>query len=91
MPTQTETAAVSGLTPKQTAAIRAVLSRFPQVQGAILYGSRAMGRHRPGSDIDLTLLGISAAYNSRRRISPSNPTSWVRKRPASAPLTTRWS
>ena len=57
MPTQTDATPACGLAPEQTAAIRAVLSRFPQVQGAILYGSRAMGRHRPGSDIDLTLLG----------------------------------
>jgi predicted nucleotidyltransferase len=34
---------------------------------AILYGSRALGRHRPASDIDLTLIGtaISAAALAR--------------------------
>ena len=37
--------------------IQAVLSRHPRVRAAILYGSRATGRHRPGSDIDLTLVG----------------------------------
>lgn len=37
--------------------IRAVLSRRPAVERAILYGSRAKGSHRPGSDIDLTLCG----------------------------------
>lgn len=52
-----ETTAVSGLAPEQAEAIRGVLFRYPEVQGAILYGSRAMGRHRPTSDIDLTLLG----------------------------------
>jgi predicted nucleotidyltransferase len=37
--------------------IRATLARFPEVRQATLYGSRALGRHRPGSDIDLSLEG----------------------------------
>ncbi len=34
-----------------------VLARYPQVQRAILYGSRAKGNYKNGSDIDLTLCG----------------------------------
>lgn len=34
-----------------------VLSRYPQVEQAILYGSRAKGNYKNGSDIDLTLRG----------------------------------
>ena len=34
-----------------------VLARYPQVEKAILYGSRAKGNYKTGSDIDLTLLG----------------------------------
>lgn len=37
--------------------ICAVLARYPQVQQAILYGSRAKGTYQNGSDIDLTLRG----------------------------------
>ncbi len=37
--------------------ICAVLSHYPQVDKAILYGSRAKGTHKNGSDIDLTLRG----------------------------------
>lgn len=37
--------------------ICAVLDRYPQVNQAILYGSRAKGNHKHGSDIDLTLRG----------------------------------
>ena len=37
--------------------IRAVFARYPQVERAILYGSRAKGSHKNGSDIDLTLCG----------------------------------
>ncbi|MFA6568709.1 MAG: nucleotidyltransferase domain-containing protein [Victivallales bacterium] len=34
-----------------------VFSRFPQVGKAVLYGSRAKGNYKNGSDIDLTLCG----------------------------------
>jgi len=37
--------------------ICAVLRRYPQVEKAILYGSRAKGNFKNGSDIDLTLRG----------------------------------
>jgi len=34
-----------------------VLARYPQVEKAVLYGSRAKGDYKNGSDIDLTLQG----------------------------------
>jgi predicted nucleotidyltransferase len=37
--------------------IRSVLARHPQVEEAVLYGSRAKGNFKNGSDIDLTLCG----------------------------------
>ncbi len=37
--------------------ISAVLARHPQVEKAVLYGSRAKGNYKNGSDIDLTLYG----------------------------------
>ena len=37
--------------------INTVFAQFPQVESAILYGSRAKGNYKPGSDIDLTLTG----------------------------------
>ncbi len=46
-----------GLSDTTVNAIRDVFSRHPQVRKALLYGSRAKGRHKPGSDIDLTLIG----------------------------------
>jgi uncharacterized protein len=33
------------------------LKRFPEIEAAILFGSRAMGNYRPGSDIDLAIKG----------------------------------
>jgi len=35
----------------------AVLAKYPQVEKAIIYGSRAKGIHKKGSDVDLTLVG----------------------------------
>jgi predicted nucleotidyltransferase len=37
--------------------ICAVFARFSEIEKAILYGSRAKGNFKPGSDIDLTLFG----------------------------------
>ncbi|MBI5556357.1 MAG: nucleotidyltransferase domain-containing protein [Deltaproteobacteria bacterium] len=46
-----------GLPDKTLAAIRQILAGCPTVEKAILYGSRAKGDYRSGSDIDLTLIG----------------------------------
>ena len=46
-----------GLSAETLAQIRAVLGRHPEVDRAVLYGSRAVGNHQPGSDIDLVLQG----------------------------------
>ena len=57
----------TGLPEAAITAIRQVLASHPEVEAAILYGSRALGRHRPASDIDLTLIGpaIGAAALAR--------------------------
>ena len=46
-----------GLPAHTVLAIQGVLSHFPEVEKAVLYGSRAKGNHKQGSDIDLTLVG----------------------------------
>jgi len=52
-----------GLPAETVAKIREVLSRFPEVEKAVLYGSRAKGDARPGSDIDLALFGSRLDQN----------------------------
>ena len=37
--------------------IENILSDFSQVKTVIIYGSRAKGNYKPGSDIDLTFIG----------------------------------
>jgi uncharacterized protein len=43
--------------------ISTVLRRYPQIEKAILYGSRAKGNYKNGSDIDLTLQGTDLTLN----------------------------
>lgn len=54
----------SGLPNSTIHAIQEVLSRFEAVKSAVLYGSRAKGNYRPGSDIDLTLHTVDGATDS---------------------------
>ncbi|WOG29992.1 nucleotidyltransferase domain-containing protein [Endozoicomonas sp. 8E] len=45
-----------GLSDKTIEAIQDVLSQHRQIGRAVIYGSRAKGNYRTGSDIDLTLV-----------------------------------
>jgi len=47
----------SGLPLTAVEKIKAVFARHPQVDKVVLYGSRAKGNYKNGSDIDLTLYG----------------------------------
>ena len=46
-----------GLDSSTIAKIQDVLRRYHEIEKAVIYGSRAKGNYREGSDIDLTLLG----------------------------------
>lgn len=46
-----------GLKESITSSIKNILIDFPEVKAAIIYGSRAKGNYKPGSDIDLTFKG----------------------------------
>ena len=52
-----------GLTATTVEKISALLARHPKVEKAILYGSRAKGNFRNGSDIDLTLEGSGLGHH----------------------------
>jgi len=58
----------TGLSGKTIAKIQAVFARYPQVEQAILYGSRAKGTFRNGSDIDLTLKGDALTHRELGKI-----------------------
>jgi predicted nucleotidyltransferase len=46
-----------GLPEKSYALLCTALQRFPEIQQAIIFGSRAMGSNKPGSDVDIALKG----------------------------------
>ena len=58
-----------GLSPRVTSIVHQVLAEFPAVEKAVIYGSRAKGTHKPGSDIDLTLFGEDLTSDILRQIS----------------------
>jgi uncharacterized protein len=57
-----------GLTKQTIEAIQNVLQEYPKVEKALIYGSRAKGNYRPGSDIDLTLLGQNMDLTTLHKI-----------------------
>ena len=50
---------IPGLPDADSAAVLDVLKQQPALEQALLYGSRAMGRHHSGSDVDLCLVAPS--------------------------------
>lgn len=57
-----------GLSPRVLELIRGVLDRHPGIDRAIVYGSRAKGDYRTGSDIDLTLDAPQLTFSELLRI-----------------------
>ena len=57
---------IPGLPPEASARLLALFSAEPAVQEVWLYGSRAMGRHHAGSDIDLTLVAQACLSHQAR-------------------------
>ena len=45
-----------GLSQKSIAIIQDIYSQFPSIKKVLVYGSRAMGNFRDGSDIDMTII-----------------------------------
>jgi len=52
-----------GLKERNRVKIRQVLASHPQVERAVLFGSRATGTYRPGSDVDLALAGDGLTHS----------------------------
>ena len=51
-----------GLKDNEINALRETLASIPEVEEAIIYGSRARGTNKLASDIDITLKGRSLTY-----------------------------
>lgn len=53
-----------GLTDADMKTITAVLGRYPAVETALIFGSRAKGAFRRGSDVDIALKGSALTYRT---------------------------
>lgn len=58
-----------GLKEKDILEITVILSKEPNVEKALIFGSRAKGAYKPGSDVDIALMGSSLTFNDISRIS----------------------
>lgn len=58
-----------GLNKKSIEKINQIFTKYGQVEAVILYGSRAKGNHKPGSDIDLTLIGKKLSLKTLNKVS----------------------
>ena len=57
-----------GLSEETLTKINGVIAQHPEVESVILYGSRAKGNYRNGSDIDITLTGSALTHGVMLRI-----------------------
>ena len=57
-----ELSAKSGLNPVTINSINLTFAKYPQIKKVMLYGSRAKGNYKKGSDIDLSMLGEDLTY-----------------------------
>ena len=57
-----------GLSANTVERIVTVLTHYPEIEKAVLYGSRAKGNYRNGSDIDLMLFGDGINFSLLTRL-----------------------
>ncbi|MBO7463573.1 MAG: nucleotidyltransferase domain-containing protein [Bacteroidales bacterium] len=58
-----------GLSDKVIDEINGVFSRHSEVEKVLIFGSRAKGNYRPGSDIDLAVIGSNIDFRLILKIS----------------------
>ncbi|MDX2130385.1 MAG: nucleotidyltransferase domain-containing protein [Chloroherpetonaceae bacterium] len=57
-----------GLSEETVGKMTCVFTQFPEIEQVIIYGSRAKGTHREGSDIDITLIGNEVTEAIRSKV-----------------------
>ena len=45
-----------------------VLSKFPEIEKALIFGSRAKGTHKPGSDVDIAIVGECITFDTISKV-----------------------
>lgn len=44
--------------------IKKTIEKFPEIEKAVIFGSRAMGNYKPGSDIDIGIYGENITFDT---------------------------
>jgi uncharacterized protein len=57
-----------GLSDRILEKFHSVFSKYPEIEEVVIYGSRAKGNYREGSDIDITLKGEKVTENIRSKV-----------------------
>jgi predicted nucleotidyltransferase len=57
-----------GLLEQDIAFIVKALSQYPEIEKAVLFGSRAKGNYKAGSDIDLAVMGDKINFDTISRL-----------------------
>ena len=66
--TSASTALIPGVPEASQQRLLQLLCQHPHVEALWLFGSRAMGRYRPGSDLDLCLEGEQLTHRDRLQL-----------------------
>ena len=56
-----------GLLPRDTETLRDIFRRYPDIETVVIFGSRAKGNHKPGSDIDCAIMNTGLDPATVRR------------------------
>lgn len=59
----------TGLTQTDISRITAALKQFPEIDDALIFGSRAKGTHKKASDVDLAIKGRAVTGETIKRLS----------------------
>ncbi len=58
-----------GLTEKDIELIRSSIEKYSEISDVVVFGSRAMGNHKNGSDVDLAIKGSGVSLRTISRLS----------------------
>lgn len=53
-----------GLKTQDIEFIMKTISEFPEIEKAVIFGSRAKGNYKPGSDIDIAVYGENVSFST---------------------------
>jgi predicted nucleotidyltransferase len=57
-----------GITEKSYGIILSAIKQFPEIEKAVIFGSRATGNYKKGSDIDIAISGTKVTFDTVARL-----------------------